>query len=163
MMGARKRLRAEKIKEAKKNQYFAVLKGCPISPRKMRLVADMINGKEVNQALDMLRFSPKAASEYMEKLVLSAIANWQNKNEGVRIEDSHLIISSVQVDKARTLKRIRPEAMGRAHLIRKRSNHVTLYLENMNEARTAEKAEKKKAEKAETKEDSKNDSKSNQE
>ena len=139
-MGARKRERAEKRKEEKKNQYFAVLKGCPTSPRKMRLLADQIRGKEVNQALDILRFSPKAASNYMEKLVLSAISNWQNKNEGVRIEDSHLVVSEVRVDKARTLKRIRPEAMGRAHLIRKRSNHVTLRLEDMNEARHQPKA-----------------------
>jgi len=134
-MGARKRKRAEQRKEEKKQQYFAVLKGCPTSPRKMRLVADQIRGQEVNQALDILRFSPKAASNDMEKLVLSAIANWQNKNEGVRIEDSHLVISDVRVDKARTLKRIRPEAMGRAHLIRKRSNHVTLHLEDKNEAK----------------------------
>ena len=162
-MGARKRLRAEKIKEEKKRQYYAVLKGCPIAPRKLKLVADMIKGKEVNQALDMLRYSPKAASNDMEKLLLSAISNWQNKNEGVRIEDSLLIVSSVQVDKARTLKRIRPEAMGRAHLIRKRSAHVTLYLENLNEAKNLEKVEKKKTKEPETLEDSKNDSKSNQE
>lgn len=134
-MGARKRIRAEQRKEAKKKQYFATLKGCPTSPRKMRLIADQIRGLEVNQALDILRFSPKAASGDMEKLVLSAISNWQNKNEGVRIEDSHLVVSQVYVDKGRTLKRIRPEAMGRAHLIRKRSNHVTLYLEDKNEAR----------------------------
>jgi large subunit ribosomal protein L22 len=133
-MGARKRHRAEKIKEQKKNQYFAVLKGCPIAPRKMRLLADQIRGEEVNQALDILRFSPKAASGYMEKLLLSAISNWQNKNEGVRIEDSQLIVSEVRVDEGRTLKRIRPEAMGRAHLIRKRSNHVTIHLENLKES-----------------------------
>jgi large subunit ribosomal protein L22 len=141
-MGARKRKRAEQRKEEKKQQYFAVLKGCPISPRKMRLLADQIRGKEVNQALDILRYSPKAASSDMEKLVLSAIANWQNKNEGVRIEDSHLVVSDVRVDKARTLKRIRPEAMGRAHLIRKRSNHVTLHLEDMNQAKHNQKVGK---------------------
>ncbi len=162
-MGARKRLRAEKIKEEKKNQYFAVLRGCPVSPRKMRLVADMIKGKEVNQALDMLRYSPKAASNHMEKLVLSAISNWQNKNEGVRIEDSHLVISSVNVDKARTLKRIRPEAMGRAHLIRKRSNHVTVYLEDLNQAKELNTTQTKAKDKAEvTEEQNKNDSKTNQ-
>lgn len=137
-MGARKRNRAEERKEQKKNQYFAVLKGCPTSPRKMRLLADEIRGKEVNQALDFLRFSSKAASNYMEKLLLSAISNWQNKNEGVRIEDSYLVVSEIRVNKGRTLKRIRPEAMGRAHLIRKRSNHVTLFLENKNEARQVE-------------------------
>jgi large subunit ribosomal protein L22 len=134
-MGSRKRIRAEQRKEQRKKQYFAVLKGCPTSPRKVRLLADEIRGKEVNQALDFLRFNPRAASTYLEKLLLSAIANWQNKNEGVRIEESHLIVSEIRVDKARTLKRIRPEAMGRAHLIRKRSSHVTLFLENLNEAR----------------------------
>ncbi len=149
-MGARKRERAEQRKEARKNQYFAKLNSCPTSPRKMRLLADQIRGKEVNQALDILRFSPKAASGYMEKLVLSAISNWQNKNEGVRIEDSHLVVSQVYVDKGRTLKRIRPEAMGRAHLIRKRSNHVTLYLEDKNEARQQKQAAGQTAEAEET-------------
>ena len=149
-MGARKRIRAEQRKEEKKKQYFAVLKGCPTSPRKMRLLADQIRGLEVNQALDILRFSPKAASNDMEKLVLSAISNWQNKNEGVRIEDSHLVVSDVRVDKGRTLKRIRPEAMGRAHLIRKRSNHVTLHLEDMNEARHQRKAASEAKETEET-------------
>src|SRR6056297_991245 len=138
MMGARKRNRAEKLKEERKKQYFAVLSSCPVAPRKMRLVADQVRGKEVNKALDILRFNPKAASDYLEKLLLSAISNWQNKNEGVRIEDSYLIVSEIRVDKARTLKRIRPEAMGRAHLIRKRSSHVTLFLENMNEAKQVE-------------------------
>lgn len=149
-MGARKRIRAEQRKEEKKNQYFAVLKGSPVSPRKMRLLADQIRGMEVNQALDTLRFSPKAASNDMEKLVLSAISNWQNKNEGVRIEDSHLVVKAVRVDKARTLKRIRPEAMGRAHLIRKRSNHVTLELEDMNEAKHKKQEDRKAKEKEET-------------
>ena len=149
-MGARKRKRAEQRKEEKKQQYFAVLKGCPTSPRKMRLLADQIRGKEVNQALDILRYSPKAASSDMEKLVLSAISNWQNKNEGVRIEDSLLVVSEVRVDKARTLKRIRPEAMGRAHLIRKRSNHVTLHLEDMNEAKHNQKVAKESKKTEET-------------
>ncbi len=137
-MGSNKRIRAENRKEQRKKQYFAVLKGCPISPRKVRLLADEIRGKEVNQALDFLRFSSRAASTYLEKLLLSAISNWQNKNEGVRIEESYLIVSEIRVDKAQTLKRIRPEAMGRAHLIRKRSSHITLFLENMNEARQVE-------------------------
>ena len=149
-MGARKRKRAEQRKEEKKQQYFAVLKGCPTSPRKMRLVADQIRGKEVNKALDILRFSPKNASNDMEKLVLSAVANWQNKNEGVRIEDSHLVVRDVRVDKARTLKRIRPEAMGRAHLIRKRSNHVTLHLEDMNDAKHKAKVSKESQKTEET-------------
>ncbi len=127
-MGARKRLAAEKRKEDKKQQYFAVLKNCPTSPRKMRLVADLIRGKEVNQALDILKFSSKEASRKVEKLLLSAIANWQAKNEGVRLEESELVVSQIMVDSGRVLKRLRPAPQGRAHRIRKRSNHVTIYL-----------------------------------
>lgn len=127
-MGARKRNRAEQLKEEKKNRYFAVLRNCPTSPRKMRLVADMIRGKEVNQALDMLKFSTKEASVRLEKLVLSAVANWQNKNEGERIEEHNLIIKEIFVDSARMLKRIQPAPQGRAYRIRKRSNHVTVVL-----------------------------------
>ena len=125
-MGARKRIRAEKIKEAKKSDYFAKLNNVPTSPRKMRLVADMIRGKEVNLALDMLKFSSKEASRRVEKLLLSAIANWKEKNEGVRIEDANLFVSEIAVDSGRILKRLRPAPQGRAHRIRKRSNHVTL-------------------------------------
>ncbi|MCU4154958.1 50S ribosomal protein L22 [Carboxylicivirga sp. A043] len=125
-MGARKRIRAEKIKEAKKSDYFAKLNNVPTSPRKMRLVADMIRGKEVNLALDMLKFSSKEASRRVEKLLLSAIANWKEKNEGVRIEDANLYVSEIAVDSGRILKRLRPAPQGRAHRIRKRSNHVTL-------------------------------------
>ncbi len=91
-MGSRKRNRAEKLKEERTNKYLAVLKNCPTSPRKMRLVADMVRGEDVNKALDMLKYSPKEASRKVEKLLLSAIANWQNKNEGVRVEDSNLFI-----------------------------------------------------------------------
>ncbi|MCT4590717.1 MAG: 50S ribosomal protein L22 [Carboxylicivirga sp.] len=125
-MGARKRIRAEKIKEAKKSDFFAKLNNVPTSPRKMRLVADMIRGKEVNLALDMLKFSSKEASRRVEKLLLSAIANWKEKNEGVRIEDANLYVSEIAVDSGRILKRLRPAPQGRAHRIRKRSNHVTL-------------------------------------
>ena len=131
-MGARKRNRAEKLKEERKNQYFAVLKGCPIAPRKIHLLADQIIGQEVNQALDIVRYSPNAASSYMEKLLLSAISNWQNKNEGVRIEESNLYVKEIFVDQARMLKRLRPAPQGRAHRIRKRSNHVTIVLDSMN-------------------------------
>lgn len=127
-MGARKRNRAEQLKEERKNKYFAVLKNCPTSPRKMRIVADMIRGQEVNQALDMLKFSTKEASRRLEKLVLSAVSNWQNKNEGERIEEHKLIIKEIYVDQARTLKRIQPAPQGRAYRIRKRSNHVTVVL-----------------------------------
>lgn len=128
-MGARKRLAAEKRKEEKKQQYFAVLRNCPTSPRKMRLVADMIRGVEVNKALDLLKYSSKEASRGVEKLLLSAIANWQAKNEGVRLEESELYVSQIMVDSGRILKRLRPAPQGRAHRIRKRSNHVTLYVD----------------------------------
>jgi len=131
-MGARKRIRANQIKESKKNQYFAVLKNCPTSPRKMRLVADMVRGMDVNKALDTLKYSSKEAAGRVEKLLLSAIANWQVKNEGVRIEDTKLIVKEIFVDGGRMLKRIQPAPQGRAHRIRKRSNHVTLVLDNLN-------------------------------
>ena len=141
-MGARKRHRAEQIKEAKKGRYAAVLRNCPTSPRKMRLLADLIRGVEVNKALDILRYNPKEASRRLEKLVLSAVSNWQVKNEDARIEDSNLIIKEVAVDSARMLKRIQPAPQGRAYRIRKRSNHVTVVLANLNE-QAAEVEEKK--------------------
>ncbi len=132
-MGARKREAAEKRKEAKKQQYFAVLKNCPTSPRKMRLVADMIRGMEVNRALDVLKFSSKEASRRVEKLLMSAIANWQAKNEGVRLEENTLYVSRIMVDSGRILKRLRPAPQGRAHRIRKRSNHVTIFVDRKSE------------------------------
>ncbi|HPJ79313.1 MAG: 50S ribosomal protein L22 [Prolixibacteraceae bacterium] len=132
-MGARKRESAEKRKEAKKQQYFAVLRNCPTSPRKMRLVADMIRGMEVNKALDVLKFSSKEASQRVEKLLMSAIANWQAKNEGVRIEENPLVVSRIMVDSGRILKRLRPAPQGRAHRIRKRSNHVTIFVDRKNQ------------------------------
>ncbi len=125
-MGSRKRNRAEQLKEERKNKYFAVLRNCPTSPRKMRLVTDMIQGIEVNKALDMLRFSKKEAARRVEKLLLSAIANWQTKNEGARIEDTKLVVSEAKVDVSKALKRIQPAPQGRAHRIKKRSNHVTI-------------------------------------
>ena len=127
-MGARKRNRANQIKEERKNKAFAVLRNCPISPRKMRLVADLVRGEDVSHALDLLRYNPKEAAKRLEKLVLSAVANWQQKNEGVRIEDSNLFIKEIFVDQSRTLKRIQPAPQGRAYRIRKRSNHVTVVL-----------------------------------
>jgi large subunit ribosomal protein L22 len=99
----------------------------------MRLVADMIRGVEVNKALDILKYSSKEASKRVEKLLLSAIANWQAKNEGVRIEESQLYVSKIMVDSGRILKRLRPAPQGRAHRIRKRSNHVTIFLNNKEE------------------------------
>ncbi|MBN1768759.1 MAG: 50S ribosomal protein L22 [Prolixibacteraceae bacterium] len=131
-MGARKRNTANQRKEERKQQYFAVLRNCPTSPRKMRLVADMIRGMEVNKALDVLKFSSKEASRRVEKLLLSAIANWQAKNEDERLEDNNLIVSRIFVDSGRMLKRIQPAPQGRAHRIRKRSNHVTIYLDSKN-------------------------------
>ncbi len=127
-MGARKKETATKMKEAKKTQFFARLNNSPISPRKMRLVAGMIREVEVNRALDLLKFSPKHASISLEKLLLSAVANWQVKNEGQRLEDNTLFVKEVFVDAGKTLKRLRPAPQGRAHRIRKRSNHVTIYL-----------------------------------
>ena len=128
-MGARKRIAAEKRKEAKKHQYYAVLKNCPTSPRKMRLVAGLIRGQEVNKALDVLKYSNKEASGRVEKLLLSAIANWQAKNEGERLDESELYVSRIMVDSGRILKRLRPAPQGRAHRIRKRSNHVTIFVD----------------------------------
>jgi len=127
-VGSRKQNSANKRKEAAKSLYVAKLMDCPTSPRKMRLVADMVRGEGVDKALQILKLSPKEASQRVEKLLLSAIANWQIKNEGIRIEDSELFIKKIDVDSARQLKRIRPAPQGRAHRIRKRSNHVTLVL-----------------------------------
>jgi large subunit ribosomal protein L22 len=132
-MGARKRNRANQLKEERQNKYYAVLRNVPTSPRKMRLVTDMIQGVEVNKALDMLRYSKKEASARVEKLLLSAIANWQAKNEGARIEESNLVVKEARVDQSRTLKRIQPAPQGRAHRIRKRSNHVTIVIDSANE------------------------------
>ena len=135
-MGSRKHDMAERLKENKKHIAIAKLNDVPTSPQKMRLVADMIRGVEVNLALDMLKFSTKEAAGRMEKLLLSAIDNWKQKNEGANVEDANLIVSSVAVDSARILKRLRPAPQGRAHRIRKRSNHVTLYVASKPEPTT---------------------------
>ena len=127
-MGARKRIKAEKIKESRKDIAMAMLRNCPTSPRKMRLVADQIRGIDVQRALFILENSPKDASIRLEKLVRSALSNWQQKNEGERIEDANLFVEEVYVDGAKMLKRIQPAPQGRAHRIRKRSNHVTVVL-----------------------------------
>jgi large subunit ribosomal protein L22 len=129
-MGKRKMLAAEKRKEENKSSYFAKLNNCPTSPRKMRLVADIIRGKKVNDALNILKFSQKEAARRLEKLLLSAINNWEQKNEGGNLEDAGLIVKSINVDSGRMLKRIQPAPQGRAHRIRKRSNHVTLVLDS---------------------------------
>jgi large subunit ribosomal protein L22 len=107
-MGARKRIKAEQTKEARKSQAYAKLCNVPTSPRKMRLVVDLIRGKEVNMALDILKFSTKEASRRVEKLLLSAVANWKEKNEGVRLEDANLFVKEIYVDSGRVLKRLRP-------------------------------------------------------
>lgn len=127
-MGVRKRERAEQLKEAKKNVAFAKLNNCPTSPRKMRLMADLIRGERVEKALQVCKFSSKEASRKLEKLLLSAIANWQEKNEDASIEDADLFVKEIRVDGGSMLKRLRPAPQGRAHRIRKRSNHVTVVL-----------------------------------
>lgn len=130
-MGARKRLAANRLKEIKKNTCIAVLNDCPSSPRKMRLVVDLIRGKEVNRALDILKFTPKHAARNVEKLLFSAIANWQQKNPGSRVDDNMLVVKTAFVDEGTMLKRIQPAPQGRAHRVRKRSNHVTLILDKV--------------------------------
>lgn len=130
-MGARKHIKAEALKEAKKSQSFATLKGCPSSPRKMRYVVDMVRGMEVNRALGVLRFSKKAAAANVEKLLRSAIANWEAKNDR-KAEDGELFISKIFVDEGVTMKRMRPAPQGRGYRIRKRSNHVTIFVDSKN-------------------------------
>ena len=128
-MGARKRNSSEKIKEDRKTQAFAKLNNCPTSPRKMRLVADLVRGEDVYKALNILKFSPKHASRNLEKLLLSAINNWEQKNDGEDATEANLVVKSIHVDSARMLKRIQAAPQGRAHRIRKRSNHVTLIID----------------------------------
>jgi large subunit ribosomal protein L22 len=127
-MGSRKKNMAEALKAERKKTAFAKLNDCPTSPRKMRLVADLIRGVEVDKALSILKFTNKDAAGRLEKLLLSAIANWQAKNEGQRLEESNVIVKEISVDGGRQLKRLRPAPQGRGYRIRKRSNHVTLIL-----------------------------------
>ena len=129
--GARKRESANRRKEALKTQYFAKLNNVPTSPRKMRLAADMVRGMEVFKALGVLKFSNKEASQRLEKLLRSAIANWEQKNER-KAENGELYISTIYVDCAAMLKRLRPAPQGRGYRIRKRSNHVTLFVDTIN-------------------------------
>lgn len=111
-------------------EAIAKLNNCPTSPRKMRLVVDLIRGQQVEKALYLLKFNPKEASQRVEKLLLSAINNWQQKNPDARIEDSQLFVKAVSVDAGRMLKRMRPAPQGRGHRVRKRSNHVTLTVDS---------------------------------
>ncbi len=122
---------AEKMKAAKKQVAVASLRDCPTSPRKMRIVADTVRGVEVNKALGLLRYSKKEASVKLEKLLRSAIANWEAKNPTERLEDTKLCVKEIKVDGGRMLKRIQPAPQGRAHRIRKRSNHVTIIVDKM--------------------------------
>ena len=118
-----------KLKTTKNNKFaVAKLNNCPTSPRKMRIVADLVRGKDVDKALDIFKFSQKEASRKLEKLLLSAISNWQSKNKDSSVEDANLFIQEIKVDSATMLKRIRTAPQGRAHRIRKRSNHVTIVL-----------------------------------
>jgi len=119
---------ADAIKAEKKQIAFAKLNNCPTSPRKMRLVADLVRGEKVEKALNILKLSPKEASRRLETLLMSAVANWQAKNEDADIEDAELFVKEIRVDCGTMLKRLRPAPQGRAHRIRKRSNHVTLVL-----------------------------------
>ena len=133
-MGVRKKQMAERLKEERSQLVYAKLNDCPTSPRKMRLVADLVRGEDVENALAILRFNTKEASRRLEKLLLSAIANWQAKNEDADIEEAELFVKEIRVDGGRMLKRLRPAPQGRAHRIRKRSNHVTLVLGSRNNA-----------------------------
>lgn len=127
-MGARKRLAAEKRKEAMKTTYIARLVDYPTSPLKMRIVADLIRGVEANKALDILNFTRKEAAKVLAKVLRSAIANFEEKS-GLRAEESDLYVKEIFVDESRPLKRVQPAPQGRAHRIKKRSNHVTLILD----------------------------------
>ena len=124
-------------------EAIARLNNVPTSPRKMRLVADLVRGKRVGQALSILKFTPNHGAIRLEKLLLSAIANWQAKNPDEKLEDADLVIKTIQVDGGRMLKRLRPAPQGRAHRIRKRSNHVTLVVDAINTPVTAEEVETK--------------------
>lgn len=111
-------------------EAVAKLKNHPTSPRKMRLVADLVRGMDVDKALGVLKFTRKHASRPLEKLVLSAVANWEAKNPGENLDDHQLYVKTIFVDGGRMLKRLRPAPYGRAHRIRKRSNHVTIVVES---------------------------------
>lgn len=134
-MGVRKKNTADARKESNKSKYFAVLKNCPTSPRKMRLLADLIRGKEVYSALNILKFNPKEASGRLEKLLASAISNYEAKT-GQRPEDANLVVKDIFVDSAMQMKRLRTAPQGRANRIRKRSNHVTIVVDSKKQEET---------------------------
>ncbi len=130
-MGARKHNTAEAMKEARKSQYFAKVNNVPTSPRKMRLVADMIRGMEVNRALGALHFSTREASRAMEKVLKSAIANWETKT-GKKADQETLYVSNIMVDGGMMLKRLLTDSKGCGYRVRKRSNHVTVFVDTKN-------------------------------
>ena len=130
-MGKRKRIAAEARKEARKALSFAKAQNVPSSPRKMRYVVDLVRGMEVNRALATLRFCAKAASADVERVLRSAIANWEQKNER-KAENGELVITTAYVNEGATLKRMRPAPQGRGYRIRKRSNHITLFVDTKN-------------------------------
>jgi large subunit ribosomal protein L22 len=131
-MGARKKLAADARKEAMKTVAIAQLRNLPTSPRRMRQVADIIRGQQVEKALGILRFSTRHSSRDLEKLLLSAMSNWQAKNEGAKADEAGLVVKSIQVNEARGLKRMLPAPQGRAYRMKKRSNHVTLIVDTAN-------------------------------
>lgn len=131
-MGSRKRIKAEESREAKKSTFMARLVDNPTSPRKARLMADLVRGMNVEKALNVLKFSNKESAIKIQKLLLSAISNWQQKNEGARIEDSNLYVKEIFVDGGRMLKRLRTAPQGRGYRVRKRSNHITLIIDSKN-------------------------------
>ena len=135
-MGSRKKEMAEARKAEKKQIAFAKLNNCPTSPRKMRIVADLVRGEKAEKALQILKYSQKEAANRLEKLVLSAVANWQAKNEDANVEEADLFIKEIRVDGGTMLKRLRPAPQGRAHRIRKRSNHVTVVIGSLNNAQS---------------------------
>ncbi|MBQ9417322.1 MAG: 50S ribosomal protein L22 [Bacteroidales bacterium] len=140
-MGRRKHISAEARKEANKTIYMAKLMNNPTSPQKTRLVADLVRGVDVEKALGILQYSPRESAPKMRKLLLSAIANWQAKNDGVRMEDAQLYVKQIMVDEGRTLKRMRTAPQGRGYRIRKRSNHITMILGSRTEENVSVSAE----------------------
>lgn len=131
-MGARKRIAAEARKEARKSVAGAELRNVPTSPRRMRQVADLIRGQRIDKALGILRFSTRHSSRELEKLLMSAISNWEAKHQGQRADEADLVVKSIQVNEGRSLKRMLPAPQGRAYRIRKRSNHVSLVVDTAN-------------------------------
>lgn len=138
-MGVRKRLVAEKRKEVLKSTGIARLSQVPTSPRKMRVVADLVRGKEVTQAMGILKFNAKAPAKRLVKLLQSAVSNWEAKS-GEKIDAGTVFVKSINVDSARMLKRLRPAPQGRGHRIRKRSNHVTIILDKITVVKKEKKA-----------------------